>query len=155
MYIRQTRTNNKITGEGYFTFRLVRGERIGGRVRQITVLNLGRNFAVKQDDWPVLCSRIDQLLQPQAALLNINCSDHIERAAQRCFEQLVARTPAAEVSAGVASGAAPAASGAASAAPPDFQEVDGPSRQPRKRGRTCPRHRSIHPSPRSRAAERT
>ena len=33
MFIRQTRTNNKITGEGYFTFRLVRGERIGGRVR--------------------------------------------------------------------------------------------------------------------------
>ena len=129
MYIRQTRTNNKITGEGYYTFRLVRGERIGGRVRQITVLNLGRNFAVKQDDWPVLCSRIDQLLQPQAALLNINCSDHIERAAQRCFEQLVARTPAAEVSAGVASGAAPAASGAASAAPPDFQEVDVDSLQ--------------------------
>ena len=30
MFIRQTRTNNKITGEGYFTFRLVRGERIGG-----------------------------------------------------------------------------------------------------------------------------
>ena len=43
MYIRQTRTANKITGEAYFTFRLVRGERIGGRVRQITVLNLGRN----------------------------------------------------------------------------------------------------------------
>ncbi len=46
MYIRQTRTNNKVTGEGYFTYRLVRGERIGGQVRQITLLNLGRNFAV-------------------------------------------------------------------------------------------------------------
>ncbi len=46
MYIRQTRTNNKVTGEGYFTYRLVRGERIGGKVRQITLLNLGRNFAV-------------------------------------------------------------------------------------------------------------
>ena len=45
MFIRQTRTANKITGEAYFTFRLVRGERIGGRVRQITVLKLGRNFA--------------------------------------------------------------------------------------------------------------
>ena len=101
MFIRQTRSNNKIIGEGYFTFRLVRGEHIGGRVRQITVLNLRRNFAVKQDDWPVLCSRIGQLLQPQAALLSTNCSAHIERAAQRCFEQLVARAPASEVSAGV------------------------------------------------------
>ena len=28
-------------------FRLVRGERIGGKVRQITVLNLGRHFPVQ------------------------------------------------------------------------------------------------------------
>ncbi|NMQ28493.1 transposase, partial [Candidatus Accumulibacter phosphatis] len=61
MYIRQTRTNNKVTGEGYFTFRLVRGERVAGKVRQITLLNLGRNFAIKQEDWPVLCRRIEQL----------------------------------------------------------------------------------------------
>lgn len=132
MFIRQTRTNNKITGEGYFTFRLVRGERIGGRVRQITVLNLGRNFAVKQDDWPMLCSRIEQLLQPQAALLDIACAAHIERLAQRCFEQLMARTPAAEVPAGVpaerASGVVPPAFGCAGASP-DFQEVDVDSLQ--------------------------
>ena len=67
MFIRQTRTNNKATGEGYFTYRLVRGERVGGKVRQITVLNLGRNFAIKQDDWPILCSRIEHLLHPQQA----------------------------------------------------------------------------------------
>jgi len=30
MFIRQTRTSNKATGEGYFTYRLVRGERIAG-----------------------------------------------------------------------------------------------------------------------------
>ena len=41
MFIRQTRTNNKVTGEGYYTHRLVRGERIAGKVRQITILNLG------------------------------------------------------------------------------------------------------------------
>ena len=73
MFIRQTRTANKITGEGYFTFRLVRGERIGGKVRQITVLNLGRNFAIKQDDWPLLCSRLEQLLQPQETLRAVAC----------------------------------------------------------------------------------
>ena len=37
MYIRQTRTANKSTGEAYLTFRLVRGERIGGRVPRIWV----------------------------------------------------------------------------------------------------------------------
>ena len=36
-----SRTNNKVTGKGYYTYRLVRGERVGGRVRQITLLNLG------------------------------------------------------------------------------------------------------------------
>ena len=48
MFIRQTRTNNKATGEGYFTFRLVRGERIGGKVRQVSVLNasLCGSFAI-------------------------------------------------------------------------------------------------------------
>ena len=64
MYIRQTRTNNKATGEGYFTYRLVRGERIGGKVRQITVLNLGRHFPFKRENWPLLCSRIEYLLRP-------------------------------------------------------------------------------------------
>ena len=50
MFIRQTRTNNKATGEAYFTFRLVRGERIAGKVRQVTVLNLGHHFPILQDD---------------------------------------------------------------------------------------------------------
>lgn len=122
MFIRQTRTNNKATGEGYFTYRLVRGERIGGKVRQITVLNLGRHFPVKQEDWPLLCRRIEQLLQPQETLLAIACSDHIERVAQHCFEQLVAR---AAPGVGMADeGAAGGMAGAPQPAASGFQEVD-------------------------------
>lgn len=121
MFIRQTRTNNKATGEGYITHRLVRGERIGGRVRQITVLNLGRHFPIKQDDWPLLCSRIEQLLQPQETLLVIACSEHIERAAQRYVGQLVARaSPADGTRATGISGEAMATKPSA----PDLQEVD-------------------------------
>jgi len=37
-------------------------------VRQITVLNLGRHFPVSHDDWSLLCSRIEQLLAPQARI---------------------------------------------------------------------------------------
>ncbi|OIQ82475.1 transposase DDE domain protein [mine drainage metagenome] len=92
MFIRQTRTNNKATGEGYFTYRLVRGERIAGKVRQVTVLNLGRHFPVPQDDWALLCSRIEQLLAPQALLCDIKCPPHLERAAQRYVGQLIARS---------------------------------------------------------------
>jgi hypothetical protein len=126
MFIRQTRTNNKATGEGYYTYRLVRGERIGGRVRQITVLNLGRHFPIKQEDWPLLCSRIEQLLLPQNALIPIPCPDAIERAAQRYVGQLVARAlPQEAPPEGVADPAdLPAQSPAATRLAPDFQEVD-------------------------------
>ena len=92
MFIRRTRTNNTATGEGYFTFRLVRGERIAGKVRQITVLNLGRHFPVLQEHWPLLCSRIEQLLAPQTLLCALSCPDHIERAAQRYADQLIGRS---------------------------------------------------------------
>jgi len=119
MFIRQTRTNNKLTGEGYFTFRLVRGERIGGKVRQITVLNLGRHFPVKQDDWPLMCGRIEQLLQPQENLLAMACPDHIEQAAQRYFGQIVARAPSVDAIAGAGEKPINAAT-----PPPDYQEVD-------------------------------
>lgn len=124
MFIRQTRTNNKVTGEGYYTFRLVRGERIAGKVRQITILNLGRHFPLAQDDWPMLCSRLEQLLNPQTVLCSLNCSDKIERAAQRYYQQLIERAGAVRVSNGAAS-APDAASdtgavvGTASAALPD------------------------------------
>jgi|CXWL01.1.fsa_nt_gi hypothetical protein len=93
MFIRQTRTRNKITREGYFTFRLVRGKRIGGKVRQITVLNLDRHFPIKQEDWPLLCCRIEHLLHAQDSLFESGVSDPIERAAQRYVGQLIARAP--------------------------------------------------------------
>ena len=94
MFIRQTRTNNSATGEGYFTHRLVRGERIGGKVRQITVFNLGRHFPIAKDDWPLLCTRLEQLLNPQYLLCTLVCSDKIERTAQHFYSQLVERADA-------------------------------------------------------------
>jgi hypothetical protein len=50
MFIRRTQTLNTATGETYFNFthRLVRSERVGGKVRQVTVLDLGRHLAVAQ-----------------------------------------------------------------------------------------------------------
>jgi transposase len=117
MYIRQTRTNNTLTGEGYFTFRLVRGERIAGKVRQITLLNLGRDFCVKREDWPLLCTRLEQLLQPQATLLALECPAPIEQVAQRLFARLVAKAPVTDTPPVCPTPAVPAPA-------PDFQEVD-------------------------------
>ena len=97
MFIRRTQTNSTASNEAYFTHRLVRGERIGGKVRQVTVLNLGRHFPIKQEDWPLLCSRIEQLLQPQDSLLEVCCPAPIERAAQHYAGQLIVRAPQVEV----------------------------------------------------------
>jgi len=91
MFIRRSPTRNKATGESYFTFRLVRTERVGGKVRQLTLLNLGRHFPLPQGDWPLLCSRIEQLIGGQASLLPVELSETSERLAQRYAAQLVAR----------------------------------------------------------------
>ena len=122
MFIRRTRTNNTALKESYFTYRLVRGERIGGKVRQITVLNLGRNFSIKQEDWPLLCSRIEHLLHSQDSLFAPDCPEYIERAAQRYVGQLIARVPKqrddADSSGMMTSSSLPESS------PVDYQEVD-------------------------------
>ena len=65
MYIRRTQTRNTAAGESYYTYRLVRSERVGGKVKQLTLLNLGRHFDVEQSQWPVLCTRIEELLSAQ------------------------------------------------------------------------------------------
>jgi transposase len=123
MFIRRSATRNTTTGESYFTYRLVRTERMGGKVRQITLLNLGREFAVPQENWPVLCLRIEQLISAQDTLLAAKCSERIEAAAQRYAGQLVVRASMIE--------------GTAVARVPDFREVDVNSvedRQPRSVG---------------------
>ena len=146
MFIRQTRTNNKATGEGYFTYRLVRGERIGGKVRQITVLNLGRHFPIQSEHWPLLCSRIEQLLRPQVDLVDIPCPDAIERAAQRYVGQLLDRAlPAAAVEGSNTPGAGAGAGAVASpVAAPDFQEVDIDSLQQSRPRSVGVEHVALH-----------
>ena len=89
MYIRRTHTSNSATGETYTTHRLVQSERVGGRVRQLTLLNLGRHFALPREEWPALCARLDELRCGQGALLA--SAGPVEREAQRLFARLLAR----------------------------------------------------------------
>lgn len=91
MYIRRTHTRNSATGESYHTHRLVQSKRIGSHVRQETLLNLGRHFAIDQEQWPVLCSRIEEVMSGQNSLLPADHSDAIEREAQRIAAQLLTR----------------------------------------------------------------
>lgn len=131
MFIRQTRTSNKATGESYTTHRLVCSERTGKHVRQVTLLNLGRHFSVKKEDWPLLCGRIEDILGGQACL-KLPLPDGIEKAAQRYAALLVARAPAMVDAPAAAPTPAPDDAPALLAEPAlaapvpakDFQEVD-------------------------------
>ena len=91
VFVRRTQTRAATNGAHYFTYRLVQSERTGTRVRQRTLLNLGRHFPIPQADWPTLCSRLDQILSPQHALLATATAPAVEQEAQRIAAQLLAR----------------------------------------------------------------
>lgn len=91
MYIRKTKTGTTTSGEPCYTFRLVSSERVGGKVRQRTLLNLGKNFSLSREQWPQLCVRIEEILSRQMSL--ITPSEEIELLAQRYASLLLARQP--------------------------------------------------------------
>ncbi len=90
MFIRRTKTRSTAQGKTYYSHRLVRSERVGTKVRQRTLLNLGRHFEVEQEHWPQLCARLDQLLSPQSGLLPVELPDNVEQKAQEILARLVA-----------------------------------------------------------------
>jgi hypothetical protein len=112
MFIRTTQTRNGASGETYLTHRLVESRRVGAKVRQTTLLNLGRHFPLPQERWPQLCARIEQLLGGQESLLKP--IESVERLAQHCVARLIATGTGAP---------ATAPSGVASSAPM-YAEVD-------------------------------
>ncbi len=53
MYIRKTKIKSGPLGEPYYTYRLVESIRTGKTVKQRTIVNLGKNFAIAPEHWPV------------------------------------------------------------------------------------------------------
>ena len=88
MFIRRTQTRSLSSGQAYFTHRLVRSHRVSGKVRQQTLLNLGRHFPIPRQDWPLLCRRLDQILSGQLPLLPV-ASTLLEEEAQRMAQRLL------------------------------------------------------------------
>src|SRR5665811_1498877 len=130
MYIRRTHTNNSSTGERYYTFRLVASQRVDGKPRQMTLLNLGRHFAVDQDLWASLCVRSEQLLSRQAELLPIELPAAVDKAAQHIAAQLIAqravviKTPIADEGHSPPAESSVASVESVETAPADLQAVD-------------------------------
>ena len=89
MFIRRTKTRTVGTQDHYFTFRLVKSVRLGDKVRQRTLLNLGAHFDLLPAQWPLLCQRLDDLLAGQATLMDY--PEEVENHAQRIVAQLISR----------------------------------------------------------------
>lgn len=95
MFIRRTQTRYRTSGEPYTTHRLVQTVRVGGAVKQTTLLNLGSHFDLPQPQWAALAGRIDDLLRGQSSLPDAALSEAGEALAQRYAAQLIALLPSA------------------------------------------------------------
>jgi len=84
MYIRRPHTSNSSTGECYYTYRLVTNQRVNGKSRQMTLLNLVRHFSVDQDLWASLWVRIEQLMSHQSELLPVELPSRWKGGATHC-----------------------------------------------------------------------
>ena len=97
MRIRRAKIRTTERGDIYYSYRLVRNECSGDRVRQHTLLNLGRDFPLERRHWPVLCARTQHQLERQGELVLLSCAQEVERDAQRIAAQLLNRAPPAAV----------------------------------------------------------
>ena len=86
MFIRRTKTRTTDSGEHYYSYRLVTTYRVGARVRQRTLINLGSGFGFPREQWPELTQRIEQIVLGQQALLPP--SPEVEHEAQNIAAQL-------------------------------------------------------------------
>ena len=97
MYIRKTKTKNLEDGSAYYTHRIVESVRLGKQVKQRTLLNLGKEFAIDPEHWPQLTARIEQLLQGseshQNELFHLadDLTQPLEASAQRYSALIVAK----------------------------------------------------------------
>ena len=87
MFIRRTKTGTSADGKNYYSFRLVAFQRVGVKVHQQTLLNLGRYFSLPKEQWNSLCARIDDIISGQLTLGT--SSEEIEQIAQHYAAHLI------------------------------------------------------------------
>ena len=73
MYIIKTVSKSKKDGtKKYYTFRLMESQRIGDKVKKITLLNLGSDFSVDQEHWANFSKRIDDIINKTPSLFEFD-----------------------------------------------------------------------------------
>lgn len=93
MFIRKTTTKKYAkTGTAHTTYRLVSTYRNAhGKVKQETLLNLGSNFSIPEEQWRLLTDRIEQLLSCTGLLFKLEVPLEIEKEANRIVKLLSAK----------------------------------------------------------------
>jgi transposase len=97
MYIRRTKTKTADHGEDSYTYRIVESVRVGTQIKQRTLLNLGKDFAIDPAHWPLLAARIEQLLQGsepyqvELFALGDDVGQLLEAAAERYSDLIIAK----------------------------------------------------------------
>ena len=89
MFIRRTQIQKRKAGGHYYTYRLVESLRTEKGVRQHTLLNLGTDFYLPKDQWPILAKRVRDILHNQQSLFGLDCD--IERLARNIAAELIVR----------------------------------------------------------------
>jgi len=73
MYIIKTVSKSKKDGtKKYYTFRLMESQRIGNKVKKITLLNLGSNFNVDQNHWADFSKRVENIINKTPSLFEFD-----------------------------------------------------------------------------------
>ncbi len=87
MYIRRIEKKNKNSDKKYLYYRLVHGYKVGDKVRQQTLLNLGKLEDCPVDKYKALADRIEMLLTGSESIFNI-IDASIEELAQRFTREI-------------------------------------------------------------------
>jgi hypothetical protein len=89
MSIRRTQIKILDHGGVCFIYRIAESVRVGEQIKQCTLLNPGKDFAIEPAHWPLLTARIEQFLEVyephQAELYDLAADSDLllESAAQR------------------------------------------------------------------------
>jgi hypothetical protein len=88
MYIiKTTSKSKKDSTKKYYTFRLIESQRIGDKVKKITLLNLGSDFSVDQEHWANFSKRIDDIINRTPSLFEFD--KNLESLAQQYAARLI------------------------------------------------------------------
>ena len=91
MFIRATQTGTKRDGSKTITHRLVENDRKGNKVKQKTLLNLGRHFDIEKQYWTLLCQRIQEVLKGDPLIQLEPIEPRLEAKAREIVYQLIQR----------------------------------------------------------------